>query len=265
MADTLEEQAVRTEKADKVGWIILNRPNQINAMNRALRLGYVAALHAFDDDPDVSVIVIRGEGPRGFCAGADIKEQRNADSLTELRKDLLFSPGIETLDKIRKPVIAAVHGFCMGGGMELAMACDIRVASPDAVFSLPEVGLGLIPGAGGTQRLSRLVGLGRALDLLLSGDRFDAAEAYRIGLVSRLSASAETLVEEAGALARKIAGKPQSAAAYAKEAARSGMDLSLNEGLRLEKDLFTVLMSTEDRKEAAAAFKEKRAPNFTGR
>ena len=149
--------------------------------------------------------------------------------------------------------------------MELAMACDIRVASPDAVFSLPEVGLGLIPGAGGTQRLSRLVGLGRALDLLLSGDRFDAAEAYRIGLVSRLSASAETLVEEAGALARKIAGKPQSAAAYAKEAARSGMDLSLNEGLRLEKDLFTVLMSTEDRKEAAAAFKEKRAPNFTGR
>jgi enoyl-CoA hydratase/carnithine racemase len=265
LADTLDEPAVRTEKADKVGWIILNRPNQINAMNRALRLGYVGALHAFDDDPEVSVIVIRGEGPRGFCAGADIKEQRNADSLTELRKDLLFSPGIETVDKIRKPVIAAVHGFCMGGGMELAMACDIRVASPDAVFSLPEVGLGLIPGAGGTQRLSRLVGLGRALDLLLSGDRFDAAEAYRIGLVSRLSASTETLVEEVGALARKIAGKPQSAAAYAKEAARSGMDLSLNDGLRLEKDLFTVLMSTEDRKEAAAAFKEKRAPNFTGR
>jgi enoyl-CoA hydratase/carnithine racemase len=177
-----------------------------------------------------------------------------------------MTPGwIEILDRVRKPVIAAIHGYCLGGGLEISMACDIRVAAPNAVFGLPETGLGLIPGGGGTQRLPRIVGLGRALDLLLTGDRIDAAEALRIGLVSRLAVSNEGLIDEVQALAERIAAKPANATAYAKEAARDGLELDLRAGLKLEKDLFVLLMSTGDRKEAAAAFKEKRPPVFTGR
>lgn len=264
VADSFQEQVVQVSREDGIGWIALNRPGQINAINQALRLSVTEALYALDSDADVAVIVLHGAGERGFCAGADIKDQRAADTLVALRADM--TPGwIETFDKVRKPVIAAIHGYCLGGGLEIALACDIRIAAPGAVFGLPETGLGLIPGGGGTQRLPRVIGLGRALDLLLSGDRIDAAEAHRIGLVSRLAASDETLLEEAAALARRIAAKPPSATAYAKEAARLGSEMDLASGLRLEKDLFVLLMSTDDRREAAAAFKEKRAPRFTGR
>ena len=162
-------------------------------------------------------------------------------------------------------MFAAIHGYCLGGGLEISLACDMRVASPNAVFGLPETGLGLIPGGGGTQRLPRIIGLGRALDLLLTGDRIDAVEAHRIGLVSRLSASNDSLLDEVQILAERIASKPAAASAYVKEAARDGLELDLRAGLKLEKDLFVLLMSTEDRREAAAAFKEKRQPAFTGR
>ncbi|WGM47278.1 putative enoyl-CoA hydratase echA8 [Brevundimonas sp. NIBR10] len=264
MADGSIERAVQIERVNRVGWVVLNRPGQINAINPALRTEATQALELLDRDPEVGVIVIRGAGERGFCAGADIKSQSDATSLPALREGM--TPGwIEVLDRVRKPVIAAIHGFCLGGGIEIAMACDIRIAAPSAVFGLPETGLGLIPGGGGTQRLPRIVGLGRALDLLLTGDRIDAAEAHRIGLVSRLSASPESLVEEVQAIAERIASKPAAASAYVKEAARDGLELDLRAGLKLEKDLFVLLMSTEDRKEAAAAFKEKRPPAFTGR
>jgi enoyl-CoA hydratase/carnithine racemase len=264
MADGAIEHAVQIERVNRVGWIILNRPGQINAINLALRRETQQALDLLDKDPDIGAIVIRGMGERGFCAGADIKSQADASSLPALRDGM--TPGwIETLDKVRKPVIAAIHGYCLGGGLEISMACDIRIAAPNAVFGLPETGLGLIPGGGGTQRLPRIVGLGRALDLLLTGDRIDAAEAHRIGLVSRLSTSNESLIEEVQALAERIAAKPATATAYAKEAARDGLELTLEAGLKLEKDLFVLLMSTEDRKEAAAAFKEKRPPVFRGR
>ncbi|MFI8683884.1 enoyl-CoA hydratase/isomerase family protein [Brevundimonas diminuta] len=247
-----------------MGWIILNRPGQINAINPALRREAAEALVRLDKNPDVGAIVIRGAGERGFCAGADIKSQSDAASLPALRADM--TPGwIEILDQVRKPVIAAIHGYCLGGGLEIAMACDIRMAAPDAVFGLPETGLGLIPGGGGTQRLPRIVGLGPALDLLLSGDRINAAEAFRIGLVSRLSASSDSLLDEAQALAERIAARPAAASAYVKEAARDGFEMDLRAGLKLEKDLFVLLMSTEDRREAAAAFREKRPPAFTGR
>lgn len=264
MADSFDDQLVQIQRADGIGWIVLNRPGQINAISQGLRSAVIQALQTLDQDRDVSVIVLRGAGERGFCAGADIKDQRSSDSLTSLRDEL--TPGwIESFEKVRKPVIAAIHGYCLGGGLEIAMACDIRIAAPGAVFGLPETGLGLIPGGGGTQRLPRLVGLGRALDLLLSGDRIDAAEAHRIGLVSRVAASDDSLVQEAEALARRIAARPPAASAYAKEAARKGLEMDLASGLVLEKDLFVLLMATEDRKEAAAAFKEKRAPRFTGR
>jgi len=264
MADGAIERVVQIERINCVGWVVLNRPGQINAINPALRAEATQALELLDSDPDVGVIVIRGAGERGFCAGADIKSQSDATSLPALRDGM--TPGwIEVLDRVRKPVVAAIHGFCLGGGVEIAMACDIRIAAPSAVFGLPETGLGLIPGGGGTQRLPRIVGLGRALDLLLTGDRIDATEAHRIGLVSRLSASPETLIDEVQAIAERIASKPATASAYVKEAARDGLELDLRAGLKLEKDLFVLLMSTEDRKEAAAAFKEKRPPAFTGR
>ncbi|WP_313473059.1 enoyl-CoA hydratase/isomerase family protein [Brevundimonas sp.] len=264
MADEAFAPAVQIEHVNRVGWIILNRPGQINAINPALRREAAEALVRLDKNPDVGAIVIRGAGERGFCAGADIKSQNDAASLPTLRADM--TPGwIEILDQVRKPVIAAIHGYCLGGGLEVAMACDIRMAAPDAVFGLPETGLGLIPGGGGTQRLPRIVGLGPALDLLLSGDRIDAAEAFRIGLVSRMSASGDSLIDEAQALAERIAARPTAASAYVKEAARDGFEMDLRAGLKLEKDLFVLLMSTEDRREAAAAFREKRPPAFTGR
>lgn len=264
MADGAIDHTVQIDRVNRVGWIVLSRPGQINAINPALRREVTQALEALDADPNVGAIAIRGAGERGFCAGADIKAQSDATSLPALRAET--SPGwIEALDRVRKPVIAAIHGYCLGGGLEIAMACDIRIASPNAVFGLPETGLGLIPGGGGTQRLPRIVGLGRALDLLLTGDRIDAAEAHRIGLVSRLSASDDSLFEEVQAMAERIASRPSTASAYVKEAARDGLELDLRAGLKLEKDLFILLMSTEDRREAAAAFKERRLPVFTER
>jgi enoyl-CoA hydratase/carnithine racemase len=169
------------------------------------------------------------------------------------------------LERFSKPVIAAIHGFCLGGGLELALACDIRIAAAGSVFGLPEVNLGLIPGGGGTQRLPRIVGLGRAPDLLLTADRIDAQEALRIGLVSRLVPEGADLLAQARQVAQRIAAKPPAAAAAVKEAARVGSTLDLAAGMRLEKDLFALLLATEDKLEAAAAFREKRAPLFTGR
>jgi enoyl-CoA hydratase/carnithine racemase len=264
MRDIADEPVVRVERMQGVGWVILNRPGQINAINGALRRGAIDALDELAADSDIAVIGFRGEGARGFCAGADIKDQSQTRSMTVLRNEI--NPGwIERLDEVRKPTIAALHGYCLGGGLELAMACDIRIAAPNAQMGLPETGLGLIPGGGGTQRLPRIIGLGRALDLLLTGRRIDAEEALRIGLVSRVSASDDSLLEEAQALARLIADKPPTASAYVKEAARRGMETDLASGLKLEKDLFVFLMSTEDRLEAAAAFREKRAPDFSGK
>jgi enoyl-CoA hydratase/carnithine racemase len=169
------------------------------------------------------------------------------------------APWIESLDRVSKPVIASIYGYCFGGGLELALACDIRIASADALFSLPETGLGLIPGGGGTQRLPRLIGLAKALDLLITGDRVDAAEALRCGLITRLVAEREALAQETEALAKRIAARPAVATRYVKEAARAGMDLDLKAGFRVERDLFSLLLSTEERLAAAAAFKNKQS------
>ena len=180
------------------------------------------------------------------------------------RSRLQNNAWIDRVARISKPVVAALHGYCLGGGLELALACDIRIAAPGAQFGLPETGLGLIPGGGGTQRLPRLIGLGRAMDMMLTGERIDAQEALRIGLVSRLAADRGTLLAEGRAIAQRIASRPPTATAYAKEAARAGIEMDLQAGLTLEKTLFSLLMSTTDRAEAALAFKEKRPPRFTG-
>jgi len=249
---------------EKVALVTLNRPEVGNAFNDAIRRQLPELLEQLDRDDSCAVILIHGAGDRGFCVGADIKEARTIGSSVQERRRLFDNAWIDRVGRIAKPVVAAIHGYCLGGGLELAMACDIRVAAPGAVFGLPETGLGLIPGGGGTQRLPRLVGLGRALDLMLTGERIDAEHALRIGLVSRLAKGRESLIDEARAMAERIAAHPPTASAYAKEAARTGMEMDLQAGLTLEKTLFSLLMSTADRAEAALAFKEKRPPRFTG-
>ncbi|MDE8654506.1 enoyl-CoA hydratase/isomerase family protein [Novosphingobium album (ex Liu et al. 2023)] len=257
------EAAVRCEKIGAVCCVTLDRPDQINAVNDAIRHGLPAILAEQDRDPETRVILLRGEGARGFCAGADVKEERGGETALEAHRRLSLGPWIEAVAAVRKPVIAALHGACMGGGLELALACDIRVAAPDARFALPEVRLGLIPGGGGTQRLVQVLGLGRALDLLLTGDRIDAAEALRIGLVTRLAPDGASLFDEAMRLCQALAAGSPNALAFVKEAAlASGTGAA---GYRLERALFGLLLTGEDRVEAAAAFREKRAASFTGR
>lgn len=263
-ASVSQASAVRTERDGHLGWIVLNRPDQINAINDDIRRGVPAALAEFERDPQVRVIVIRGEGPRGFCAGADIKESRGPETSVQVRRRMESARWIEALDRTGKPIIAAIHGFCMGGGMELALACDLRFLAPGATLALPETGLGLIPGGGGTQRLPRVVGLGRALDLLLTGERLSAAKALEIGLATRVASSDDALLDEAAALARSIAAKPPTATLFAKRATQAAVELDIQRGLDLELDLFAMLKPMDDVKEAALAFREKRPAQFTG-
>jgi enoyl-CoA hydratase/carnithine racemase len=252
-------EAIQVHAQDGVGWITLNRPDAINAINDAMRREVPLALRTLDDDPEVRVIMLRGAGARGFCAGADLKEERTA---VTARDQMAASSWIQAFDCIDKPLIAAIHGYCLGGGLEIALACDLRLASAEALFGLPETGLGLIPGGGGTQRLTRVVGLGRALDLLISADRIGADEAYRIGLVTRLSSTREALASEAAELATRIAQRPPTAIQSVKKAAKTGMELEIDAGFRLERELYAKLLLTDERREAAAAFREKRMPVF---
>lgn len=264
MVEVLNE-AVAVEREGLIGWIVLTRAAQINAINDDIRRGVPQALRDLDADPAIRVIVIRGDGPRGFCAGADIKEQRGPENAIEVRRRMEGARWIEAIDAVQKPVIAAVHGYCMGGGMELALGCDIRISTPDAIFSLPETSLGLIPGGGGTQRLPRVVGPGRAMDLLLTGDRLTADEAKDIGLITRICSEPSALLEETSAFANRIAARAPVATLAAKRAAKAALDLDLKKGLDLELDLFAMLKPSDDAREAALAFREKRSPNFTGR
>jgi len=256
--------AVFVELRENIAWITLNRSHALNAINNEIRQRLPAALAEAQHNPEVRVIVLQGAGHRAFCVGADIKEFSAAAAPAKVRQQMVSESYIEALERIAKPVIAAIGGFCLGGGMELALACDMRVASEDSTFGLPEVNLGLIPGGGGTQRLPRVVGLGVALDLMLTGRRITASEALRLGLVSRVASSHEDMRQDVEQIARTIAAKPPLAAAFVKEAARKGSGLNLDAGLRLEKDLFALLLTTKDRLEAAAAFREKRPPRFTG-
>jgi len=255
--------AVLSETRAAVAWITLNRPDAMNAINEDIRERLPAALLAADADPAVRVIVVQGAGPRAFCAGADIKGFVAVESPPAYRQSRVHHHWIHAFDQVRKPIVAAIHGYCLGGGFEIALACDVRIAARDAKFAFPETGHGIIPGAGGTQRITRVLGLGLALDLVLSGERIDAERAYQIGIVSRLC-DTEALAEEARVYAEKIAAKPPLAIMFAKEAVRTGRELELTQGLRLESDLITHLANTADRLEAAQAFREKRPPKFSG-
>ena len=252
------------EVREQIAWITLNRPEAMNAISENIRAAIPAALARAEAEEDVRVIVFSGAGERAFCAGADVKGFNAVESLVNLRQSRAHAHWIGAFDRARKPLIAAIHGFCLGGGLEIAMACDIRIAAAGSKFGLPEVSRGTVPGAGGTQRLARLVGLGRALDIALSADHVSAEDALRMGLVSRLVPRAE-LMGAAEALAKRIAGHAPLAVLLVKEAVRGSLETDLATGLRIEADLSTLIVSTEDRIEAGAAFREKRKPKFKGR
>ena len=256
-------ETITVEKRGKVAILTINRPEKLNALNRAVHTEGVAALDELRQDDEVRVLIITGSGEKSFIAGADISEFEGQTPVTQ--RDLFHERTFfNTIDSFPKPVIAMVNGFCLGGGNELAMACDIRMASENAKFSQPEINLGIMCGGGGTQRLTNLVGEGRAMEMVLTGDMIDAKTAYEFGLVNHVYPAAE-LEEKTMELANKIAEKAPIALQLSKEAVKFASRSNLDEGLRREVDLFAICFSTEDKKEGVSAFLEKRKPVFKGR
>jgi len=256
-------QTIVWEVAEGVATLTLNRPDVHNAMNERMRTELVDCFGAAAGSEDVRVVVVTGAGGRAFSAGADIREFVAPQVPVKFRESRRRVDFRQAMDRCPQPIIAAIRGYAFGGGLELALACDIRIAGDDARLGLTEVDLAIIPGGGGTQRLPRLVGRGKALEMILTGARIDAREALRIGLVDRVVPAAE-LTASALELARTLAAKAPVALRYAKEAVVKGLELPLADGLRLENDLATLLRTTEDRIEGAKAFLEKRKPRFTG-
>ncbi|MBN2436989.1 MAG: enoyl-CoA hydratase/isomerase family protein [Deltaproteobacteria bacterium] len=249
---------------DGVATLTFNRPKALNAMNSETMAELLDAVNVCKANETIRVLVLTGAGDRAFVAGADISQMREfrpqqALAFMELGQEIL-----RRMETMPKPVIAAVNGFALGGGTEISLACDIRFASEKAVFGQPEILIGLIPGWGGTQRLPRIIGMGRAKELILSGDRIDAQRAYEIGLVNRIF-PADRLLPETLQFARKLAGMPGFAAQMAKHSIHFGYDLALDNACRLEAECCAQCFSTDDQKEGMKAFLEKRKPVFTGR
>ena len=255
-------QNIIVETHGRVGLIRLNRPASLNALCDALMEELGQQLLAFDADTGIGAIVLTGN-EKAFAAGADIKEMKDREHPAALLEDFIGARW-ETVLRVKKPVIAAVAGFALGGGCELAMMCDFILAAETAKFGQPEINLGVIPGAGGTQRLPRFVGKAKAMDLCLTGRMMDAQEAERAGLVSRI-VPADKLMEEALGVATRIAGLSQPAVMMAKEAINRAFETTLAEGVRFERRLFHSTFATEDQKEGMAAFIEKRKPAFRNR
>ena len=256
---TFETLIVETQGAVRV--IRLNRPDALNALNSTLMTELGLALDAVSADDAIGCVVLTGS-ERAFAAGADIKEMSDKSYADMFRSDM-FGAISRKFDQFRKPIIAAVSGFALGGGCELAMLCDFIIASETAKFGQPEINLGVMPGIGGTQRLTRLVGKSKAMDMILTGRMMDAAEAERAGLVSRV-VPAEMLMEEALAAATKIAGQSPLAVMMNKELVEAALETTLATGVAMERRLFHSLFAFEDQKEGMAAFMEKRKPAFRG-
>ena len=256
-------ETISIEQRGRVAILTINRPDKLNALAKQVHLEGVAALEDFRKDDSVRVVVITGAGEKSFVAGADISEF--ADQTPVTQRNLFYEKTLfNSIDMFPKPVIAMINGFCLGGGNELALACDIRTASENARFSQPEINLGIMCGGGGTQRLARLIGEGRAMELVLTGDMIDAPTALKFGLVNHVFPFAE-LEAETMKLAEKIADKAPIALQLSKEAVKFASRSNLDEGLRREVDLFAICFSTEDKTEGVAAFLEKRKPNFKGK
>lgn len=256
-------ESLLVERRDRVAVITINRPEKRNALNIQTRQEGAAVLEELRDDEEVRVVVFTGAGDKAFIAGADIAEFAGRTAITQ--RDVMTARSLFTaIDTFPKPVIAMINGYCLGGGCELALACDLRIASETASFGQPEINLGIIPGGGGTQRLTRLVGEGHAMQMILTGDIVDARTAFTLGLVNMVVAAADlraTTME----VANRIAEKSPVALRMAKEAVKTASRANLDEGLRREVDLFALCFSSEDKDEGVSAFLEKRKPVFKGR
>lgn len=261
-AITLDNVLCQTKGA--IAYVTLNRPKVLNALNQAAWDDLRAAFEHARDDAAVLGVILTGAGDKAFIAGEDISELSRATALEAEKSSRAGQAVLDLIENLGKPVVAAVNGFALGGGCETAMACTIRVAAEHARFGQPEVKLGIPPGAGGTQRLPRLVGKGRALQLILSGEMISAQEAYRIGLVNEVVAAAD-LIARCETILRQILANAPVAVRFALEAVNKGMETSLSAGLLLEASLFAICATTEDKKEGTAAFLEKRAARFQGR
>jgi len=256
-------ETITVERNGAVAVLTINRPDKLNALNSSVHAEGVAALEALRKDDSVRVLVITGAGPKSFIAGADITEFEGQTPVSQ--RDLFHEKTFfNSIDSFPKPVIAMINGFCLGGGNELAMACDIRLCSDNARFSQPEINLGIMPGGGGTQRLTGLIGEGRSMEMILTGDMIDAATALQFGLVNHVYA-ADELVSKTMEMANKIAEKAPIALQLCKEAVKFASRSNLDEGLRREVDLFAICFSTEDKQEGVSAFLEKRKPVFKGK
>jgi enoyl-CoA hydratase len=263
LSSALKLENVLYDKKGPIAYVMLNRPRVMNALNKATINELRSAFEDARDDLAVRGVILTG-GEKAFAAGADIAEIANNTAVEAEQATRRGQALTDLIENLGKPVIAAVNGFALGGGCELAMSCTIRIAAESAKFGQPEVKLGVMPGYGGTQRLPRLVGKGRALKLILSGEIIDAAEAYRIGLVDELEPDAH-VVERAETVLKKIIANAPLSVKYALEAVNKGLETSVAEGLLIEASLFAVCASTDDKKEGTSAFLEKRAPKFQGK
>jgi len=252
-------ETLLTEVDGAVAVITLNRPDALNAFNNQLMDELTAALDRFDEDREIGCIVITGS-KKAFAAGADIKEMQN-NSYLDIYKSDVFGDHHEAIARFRKPIIAAVSGYALGGGCEIAMMCDMIVASESAKFGQPEITLGVMPGIGGTQRLTHAVGKAKAMDMCLTGRMMDAGEAERAGLVARV-VPVDDLLETAQTMAAKIAAQSQPIAMMTKETINAAFEMSLAQGIQFERRLFQSMFTTDDQKEGMTAFIEKRKPHF---
>lgn len=253
---------VKIEKG--IATITINRPKALNALNTETLEELKNVLEVLQNDDGVKVIVMTGAGEKAFVAGADISEMKDMSVFDAKKFAELGQKVFRKIELMKKPVIAAVNGYALGGGCELALACDIRIASRNAKFGQPEVGLGIIPGFGGTQRLPRIVGVSKAKELIYTGDMIDAEEALRIGLISKV-VEQDKLLEEAYGIAKKIMSKGLVAVSLAKEAINKSLEVDIDSGMEYEANAFALCFGTQDQKEGMAAFLEKRAPKFEGR
>jgi enoyl-CoA hydratase/carnithine racemase len=263
-APSLTLKNVLYQKRGDIAYVTVNRPKVLNALNTPTWADMRAAFEAARDDVEIRGVILTGAGDKAFIAGADISELAKVTAF-EAEQSSRFGQGVlDLIENLGKPVVAAINGFALGGGCETAMACTIRIAVESAKFGQPEVKLGLVPGGGGTQRLPRLVGKGRALQLILSGNMIGAQEAYRIGLVNEVVPTAD-LIPHAEEILKQIAANAPIAVKLALEATHKGMETNQDQGLLLEASYFGLCAATEDKREGTTAFLEKRAPQFHGR
>jgi enoyl-CoA hydratase len=252
------------EKEDGIGILYINRPEAMNALNTGVLEEIIKAVDEISSDDEIQVLIITGAGDKSFVAGADIKEMHGLTAVEGRKFGYTGQAAFRAIEKLEKPVIAAVNGFALGGGCELAMAADMRLASDKARFGQPEVGLGITPGFGGTQRLPRLVGEGRAMELILTANTINAEEAYRIGLVNHIY-PADNLLDEARKMGRKIMANAPLAVKYSKSAINKGLQTDIDTGMAIEADLFGICFSTEDQKAGMGAFLNKEKASFKAR